>query len=146
MADTTVALDNYRGTGSPGSKGWLTPLKANVDIKRGSLVEMTGGYGDHGGDDASVDFAGVAAADLLGGATDGATTGRVIRRGIFAFAMTGGSVAADNGKKAYMVDDQTIGLVGDTTNDIQCGVIIGWDTVDGKWVSGALCLVDIALR
>lgn len=143
MAATTVKLDSYRGTGVPGNNGWLVPLGgatgATTAMYGGTLLIVTAGYWLDGADSASSYFGGV----LIDNAAIGDLTGYSRRHGVFAFAMTGGSVAADAGQTVYVKTNAEVGLVGDTSNDVPCGKFIAWDTSDGIWVSGAKCLIDI---
>lgn len=144
MATATANLDNYRGTGVPGNHGWLIPWKDASGATAafsytGTLVITTAGYGFTGADTASSEFGGV----LVEPVAVGDLTARVRRKGVYAFDMTGGSAASDLGKEVEVKTNSEVGLAGDTTNHVKCGRIIGWDTVDGIWTSGAKCLVCI---
>lgn len=150
MAATDVGiLDNYYGTGVPGSNGWLVPVGAAVatppepDIKEGTLTIITAGFLLDGADSATSVFGGIATEDVVAGAADGDVTTRTRRHGIFAFAMTGGSAEADLGKEVEIKTNAEVGLAADTTNHVKCGRIIGWDTVDGLFATGAKCLICI---
>lgn len=147
MSATTVDIYSDYSTGTPGSRGILVPIKASAVIKKGTLCIITAGYLDDGADAASSVFAGVATAGKTGGAADGDESVRVKRKGLFKFAMTGGSAAADLGKELEIKTNQEVGLAADTTNHVKCGRLIGWCDSAGnelaEWVSGAYCIVDI---
>jgi hypothetical protein len=89
----------------------------------------------------------VATERTTGGAADGDVSTRTRRRGLFAFAMTGGSAATDLGKEAEIKTNAEVGLAADTTNHVKCGRIVGWCTAAkvplAEWQSGAYCVVCI---
>lgn len=141
MADATAAVSSRRRSGL-GGRGIRQPVKASETIEKGTFVIITAGYLVDGGDVASSVFAGVAKETVTGGATDGAEMCEVAKRGIFAFAAAS-SAATDLGKEVYIADNQTYVVAAPGTGDIKCGRVVGWDTSDGKWVSGAKALIKI---
>ncbi len=146
MADTTTDISSSRGSGTRAGKGWKLPVKAAEAIPKGVLITIdANGFAKNGADTAATFFGGVSLEAVTGGAASGDNTIRAARSGIFAFAMTGGGAAGDLGQPVYIVDNQTVGLAGDTTNDVPCGTLIGWDVSNGKVASGVKCLIDISL-
>jgi hypothetical protein len=58
-----------------------------------------------------------------------------VERGAFWFANNGNVLAANIGQQATVVDNQTVGLAADTTNDVIAGVIEAVDATDGVLIS-----------
>ncbi|GAB4458857.1 MAG: hypothetical protein OHK0029_20640 [Armatimonadaceae bacterium] len=100
----------------------------NKDIFKGALVVMddTGGYAEPGTDATGKTFLGVAyeRADNNPGSA-GAVTVRVRKTGSYVYNFSGTWGQAAVGKKAYIVDDNTVALAATTTNDVNCGDIVG---------------------
>lgn len=142
MADATAAVNSWRGTGTPGSKGIPSPVKALETIEEGTLTIITAGYVLDGTNAAASVFGGVAAEDVTGGATDGAEMVRLIKRGLFAFAAAA-SAATDLGKEVYLADNQTYVVAAPGTGDIKIGRVVGWDTDNGLWIAGAKAIIKI---
>ena len=133
MAALTHDLNAERSEGI--EKGY--PMAAATTIYGGSLVMANAsGYAVPGADTASCVFLGVAKEryDNSDGLAS-AVTAIVKRHGCFIFACTGMAIT-DVGKAVYLVDDQTVGLAGTTTNDIFCGVI-------SRYISATSVEVDI---
>jgi hypothetical protein len=118
------------------------PVKAATQIYAGSLVMLgSDGYAIPGADTASAKFVGVALENVLGGATDGAKSIRVRRKGVFEFAATS-ITQAMVGDIMYIADDQTFDDAAGPTNDIPCGRLVkyvsatkGWIDIGAAWVS-----------
>lgn len=111
------------------------PVLAGAHIYKGSLVcAGSEGYAEPGSDSAGATFLGVAIeeADNSGGAS-GDVSIRVQALGVFSFAATGSITQASLGATACIADDQTVGLSADTTNDVACGRIEGFDS-GAVWV------------
>lgn len=120
MADATTAVDSKMAAGN-----LVTCSAAAEALYSGTLgVYLAAGHVGNGGDDAGVTFAGVIAdtVDNSGGSA-GDLDVAVRQEGIFEFSKSS-AVIADVGKAATIVDNQTVGLVGDTTNDVVCGTIV----------------------
>jgi hypothetical protein len=83
------------------------------------------GYLGKAGDAAGVTFAGVAfeSADNTTGAS-GAVGVRVEKTGTFILDFSGAISQAMVGKKAYAVDDHSVGLAATTANDLYVGDIV----------------------
>src|SRR5574341_2243543 len=98
-------------------------VKGATKIYNGGMVAVVGGYAKPAADAATEKVMGIADefVDNTGGA-DGALTVRV-RTGVFKLANNAGAVVqADIGKKALVVDDQTVTDAA-TTNNIEAGLI-----------------------
>jgi hypothetical protein len=114
-------------------------VKTNQQIYAGSLVAVdANGLLVPGADTAGLVFVGVALENVKG---DGVKKCRVRRGGVFNF-VSSGRAQVDVGALATLVDDQTVGLAADTTNDIPCGRIAKvdsptsvWIDIDKRWVS-----------
>lgn len=103
------------------------PVAAAAKIFGLSLVMRDAtGFLKPGADTASHTFAGVSdqQADNSAGAA-GAIMCKVRKEGDFLFAKSGTITEANIGATVYLVDDQTVALVGTTSNDIACGVLVG---------------------
>lgn len=105
-------------------------------IYQGAIVIslLADGYGIPGDDVAAAVFRGVAVepCDNSAGA-DGAKS--VLCDLTSAVLVNGtGFTVADVGKDAYIIDDDTVGLVGATTNDIKLGRIIRFVSSTQVWV------------
>ena len=113
------------------------PVKANAKIFAGGIVCLgTDGYAVPGADAAGYRFVGVSRGyvDNTGGA-DGALAVEVWRKGCF--GLSAASMAKTNvGDAVYVVDDQTVGLASQTTNDVPCGRI-------SEYVGSSAVFVDI---
>ena len=114
------------------------PLTASTKIPAGVIVMVIGGTGTA-----------LNGADSAGGICMGISTQLVdtalghtkcpIKRGNFWFNNNGNITAANVGQQATIVDNQTVGLAADTTNDVIAGEILEVATVDGV----AQVLVDM---
>ena len=144
MADSSVGLDSFRSAGLTSGKGIPTPMAANEVIEPGTLVITVDGYLKDGTNSANAEFAGVSAeqAIITAGASDGATMCRVRRRGIYAFAAAS-SAATDLGLTVYLADNANYVTADPGTGSILIGKVVGWDTTDGLWASGAKALIKI---
>lgn len=112
------------------------PVAASTTIYGGSLVMANAsGYAVPGADTASCKFLGVAQERVVNAGANGAKTVSVRRTGVHYFAASGMAIT-NVGDDVYLVDDQTVGLVATTTNDIKCGKI-------AEFVSASLVGVDI---
>ena len=112
------------------------PVVANDCIYGGTLVaNNAAGYLNPGSDTAGLIFAGVSMerADNTGGAA-GAIKCRVRRKGMYLFALGTAITIANVGDKVFLVDDQTVDLAANTTNDIYCGVIAEYYSTAKAWI------------
>jgi hypothetical protein len=103
------------------------PVAGGAKVYAGSLVcRNATGYAVPGADQTGVKFLGVALeqADNTGGA-DGAKKVRLRRKG--AFEMAASNMALTNlDDPVYVVDDQTVGLAGQTSHQVACGRVAGF--------------------
>ena len=131
-----VALTQARSTPRREGTDFGRPVAAGARIFGGALVFLVGGYATSA----------VSAAAIVDGRAsetvdnrDGAAGSlRVeVDRGTFAYASAGGAdaiTAADIGKDAYAVDDQTVGLTNGGGTRPRAGRIEDV-TTEGVWVS-----------
>ena len=115
------------------------PVEASTTIYRGAAVcANADGYSVPAADTAGLVTRGyaVAKADNSSGA-DGAIDVTVVRTGLLKVAK-GTAVDTDLDVLMYWVDDQTVGEVGDTTNDILAGKCV--EILDGSNI-----MIDIAV-
>jgi len=110
-----------------------------VHFYRGSNVSIDAtGYAILGADTASTIFVGVADAELdqAAGGSSGdytirviaAKSGKVVKRKLSSVAIT------DLYVKCYIVDDEEVGLIATTTNDIPVGTIVALAETNYCWV------------
>lgn len=100
------------------------PIAATTKIYAGTLTMRDAtGYLKNGADTASHSFAGVAReyVDNSAGAA-GDLKAEVWKTGVYGFE--GSLTVADVGKKVYISDNVTVALVGTTSNDVWCGVLV----------------------
>lgn len=93
------------------------------------------GYAVPGSDTAGLIFMGVAMErkdNSLG--LDGALSVVVRRRGLFKAIMGTAISQANVGDNVFLVDDQTVDLTANTTNDIFCGIIAGYIDTTHAWI------------
>lgn len=109
------------------------PLTASTKIPAGVIVMVVAGTGTalNGADTASGLCMGISTqlVDTVLGHTV-----CPVRRGAFWFANNGNITAANIGQQCTIVDNQTVGLAADTTNDVIAGEILAVDSVDGVLV------------
>lgn len=70
-------------------------------------------------------FAGVAREQVTGNTTD-TNYVELYQKGDFEFAFSGTAAKTTVGTAVYIVDDQTVGAVGTTTDDIACGKVVAY--------------------
>ncbi|MDI9559687.1 MAG: hypothetical protein QM235_00655 [Pseudomonadota bacterium] len=112
------------------------PVDDGDKIYEGAMVSVNAdGYAIAAGDTASTLFVGIARenADNSSGA-DGAINVLVRRRGLFKMTLATPITIANVGDNVYIVDDCTVDLVGNTTNDIYCGIIAKYIDTTHAWV------------
>jgi hypothetical protein len=97
------------------------PVKGSTTIFKGTLVALTAGYLAPAADAAGAKVVGVAQEKVVNAGADGAKTCAVDSGAAWEFAASS-VAAADVGKTAYVVDDQTVGDA-TGTNSIVAGVI-----------------------
>lgn len=106
-------------------------VKSGSQIYAGALVMVDAdGLLIPGADTASCTFAGLAMENVLG---DGTLRCRVRTTGAVK-VVTSGLTQAAVGKKAYLVDDQTVALGATTTNDVLSGRIVKYESTTSVWV------------
>jgi len=112
------------------------PMAAADIIYGGAFVSVNAaGYAVPGADTAGHIFVGVAVErkDNSSGAA-GALTVNVKRRGLFK-ATLGTAISQGNvGDNVFLVDDQTVDLTANTTNDIFCGIIAAYIDSTHAWI------------
>ena len=123
------------------------PVKGAAKIYAGALIAVgDDGYLVPGADTAGLIFQGVSLQhkDNTSGA-DGALSCVVHRRGLIKCAIASAS-QANVGDRVYLVDDETVGLIGTTDNDIFCGIIAGFIDSTHVWVDiePAVVQTDVA--
>lgn len=109
----------------------------NADIiYAGALVCVNAdGYAVPGADTEGLIFEGVAVEQVdnsLGNAGDKIVTLR--RRGLVKMTLGTAITQANVGDNVFLVDDQTVDLAANTTNDILCGIIAGYIDAASAWV------------
>lgn len=114
-------------------------VAATTTVWNGSLVcANANGELRPGADVAGITFVGVAQVRMVNtsGAAAKVTPRARCAAGIFKFATTGGNAltAADIGKGAFILDDQTVVRAAGTTNSIQAGTVDSIDPDGGIWV------------
>lgn len=114
------------------------PVEEATKIYGGALCCVNAaGYVVPGADTAGLIFAGVSEEqkdNTLG--ADGDLTVELRRRGLFKVALGHTITQANVGDNVFLVDDQTVDLAANTTNDIYCGVI-------AEFISGSYAWIDI---
>jgi hypothetical protein len=115
------------------------PIAANTTVWNGSLVATnTNGELRPAADVANLTVQGVAMRKLANatGAAAKSIPPAKVAAGVFKFATTGGNAltAADVGKGAFVLDDQTVVRAAGTTNSIQAGTVDSIDPDGGIWV------------
>ena len=107
--------------------GLVYPFKVGVEkIYEGALVAVNAaGFAVNGGDDASAVVVGIAdeTIDNSGGSA-GDKEIKVRRSGVFTFVAGWSAAQADVNTLVYAVDNQTVDLVGATTNDLLVGRVL----------------------
>lgn len=112
------------------------PVGASKEIFSGGFVCVgADGYLVPGADTAGLIFHGVAREhiDNSSGA-DGDLNCRVRRRGLIKALMGTAITIANVGDNVFLVDDQTVDLTAQTTNDIFCGIIAGYIDTTHAWI------------
>lgn len=101
------------------------PVAASTDLQEGALVALNGGYAVDAADTASLQFVGVCdtEADNSTGA-DGDIRVKVSTYGVIDVAANFSAAATDCGAKVYAIDNQTVDLAANTTNDVLVGRIV----------------------
>lgn len=102
------------------------PVAASTKLIEGALVALnTSGVLVNGADTASFKFVGVLdeTADNSSGSA-GDVRGKVWTYGVIDVAANFSAAAGDCGKQVYLVDNQTVDLAANTTNDVLVGRIV----------------------
>ena len=107
----------------------IVGLEKAAVVRQGSLLQIAAdGFVKAAVKAANATYFGVSEEGKTGGAADGDVTVQVRRKGAFYFARSG---TAARGKKAYVLDDNTVTDV--AAGASACGLIIDTDD-DGVWV------------
>lgn len=104
----------------------LSFLQGAESIFEGALVAINAaGYAVNAGDDANAVVVGIAdeSVDNSGGAA-GDKSIKVRRSGVFTFVAAWSAAQADVNTLVYAVDNQSVDLVGTTTNDVLVGRVV----------------------
>lgn len=112
------------------------PVAASTKIFAGALACVNAaGFLVPGADTAGLIFQGISRANVdnsLG--IDGALTGLVKRRGLVKALLGHAITQANVGDNVFLVDDETVDLTANTTNDIYCGVIAEYIDATHAWI------------
>jgi hypothetical protein len=125
-----TALTADRKTSQQEGKSQSYPVGADAVIYLGSIVciDSTDGYAYPGADTANFLFVGIAEESVdATGLSDGDISVKVRRVGIHHLAATGLAIT-DVGTLYYVLDDQTVAVVGTTTNDVLVGRLAFFDS------------------
>jgi hypothetical protein len=112
------------------------PAYQAVKIYGGALVMLNAtGYIIPGADTASCIFAGVATKQVDNSSgSSGDKTAEYWRNGLFLMTLDTAITRANVGDQVYLVDDQTVDLVANVTNNIFCGVIAEYMDTTHAWI------------
>ena len=112
------------------------PVGADVTIYGGALVMFNAdGYVVPGADTVGCIFAGVSAKQTKNSpGANGDKTAEFWCEGLFMVTLGSAISQANVGDKVYLVDDQTVELAAQTTNDIYCGVIAEYLDSTHAWI------------
>ncbi|RLB85401.1 MAG: hypothetical protein DRH26_18315 [Deltaproteobacteria bacterium] len=112
------------------------PVAASQKIFGGALACVNAaGYALEGSDTAALIFQGIAMNQKDNSSGANGDLDVVIRRkGLVKVILDTAITQANVGDKVYLVDDQTVDVVGETTNDILCGVIVGYIDSTHAWI------------
>lgn len=124
MANITVRKDVRRQEGNILSY----PVAASTKLIEGALIcvdQGAAGVAKNAADTSGFDFVGVLdeTADNTSGAA-GDVRAKVWCYGVIDVAANFSAAAGDVGKKVYAVDNQTVDLAANTTNDVLVGTIV----------------------
>ncbi len=98
-------------------------VKASAVIYKGALLVDKGtGYAEPGTNGSGYIFLGVAVESQTGGSTDGATSVRVYKTGVFQYTKAS-ATQTDLTVAMFIHDDQTVGAT--STNSVACGYVVG---------------------
>jgi len=139
----TAATSGRQGARSQGDYNTFIGKDAESFYVDTLISHLTStGHVQNGADTASTTFAGVVRTEATGDAET--RNVEAYCSGTYEFAFSGTAAITDEGAKAYIVDNQTVGLAATTTNDIACGVIVEFIStakvrvrIDGYAMAGA---------
>jgi len=107
-----------------------------IEIFAGSFVCVRAdGYATPGNDASGLIFQGVAVEYVDN--SDGSSGDKTVvlrRRGLFKAILGTAITIANVGDSVYLVDDQTVDVVGETTHDIFAGIIAGYIDTTHAWI------------
>jgi len=111
-------------------------MSAGDKIYAGSFVCVAAdGYAVPGSDTAGLIFEGVAIEQVDNSAGADGDKSVVLRRRGLIKALVGTAITIANvGDNVFLVDDQTVDVTANTTNDIFCGVIAGYIDTTHAWI------------
>lgn len=110
------------------------PVLASTKIYAGSMVAITAaGYAVPAADTAGLIVVGRAEEQIDN--TDGSSgdLSITVKRGVFSWAATGMAIS-NVGDPVFVLDDQTVGVAGDTTNEVYAGVVAEFVSATEVWV------------
>jgi len=112
------------------------PVGASQEIFSGGFVCVgADGYLVPGADTAGLIFHGVSRENVdNSGGSDGDLNCKVRRRGLIKAVMGTAITIANIGDNVFLVDDQTVDLVGNVTHNIFCGIIAGYIDTTHAWI------------
>jgi hypothetical protein len=129
------ALSANRVTRVREGKTFDFAVAANKHVYAGSLVNLNSGYAVPATDEAAISFIGVAVSEVNNNPGNaGAKKCRMKRVGTHLLNKAS-AVQADVGKDMYVVDDQTVGGVGDVVHGIKVGRCVGIEDSSHVWVA-----------
>lgn len=112
------------------------PVVGSDIVYGGSFVAVNaGGYANPGADTAGLIFQGVSIEQVdNSGGSNGDKTVTLRRRGLFK-ALFGTAISQANvGDNVFLVDDQTVDVVGNVTHNIFCGIIAKYIDSTHAWI------------
>jgi 3D (Asp-Asp-Asp) domain-containing protein len=111
------------------------PQATNTVVFAGSIVCANAtGWGAPGADTASFKVLGRAAAQSNNNPGANGAKNLIVESGVFKWNNNGNVTQAHVGTTVTLVDDNTVGLAADTTNDIIVGSVVQVES-DGVWVA-----------
>jgi len=112
------------------------PMAASEKIFGGALCCVNAaGYALEGSDTAGLIFQGVSTGQVDNSSGSNGDLDVVLkRRGLFKAIMDTAITQANVGDNVFLVDDQTVDLVANVTNNIFCGIIAGYIDTTHAWI------------
>lgn len=110
------------------------PVLNGVKIYAGSMVCITAaGYATPAADTAGLILVGRAESQVDNTSGSAGDVSVTVKRGVFSWAATGMAIS-NVGDPVFVLDDQTVGVVGGSTNKVFAGVIVEFVSATEVWV------------